>query len=164
MKKIILLLIVSMFHFCTAQKIIKSLDDKNLIENIVTQFSEKAKIKNENSVFALYFKENPEITEVQGGIENKQIYDGFTATIYRFEHQDQVNAFAKDFDVYSTSKNIFYIFDRSSNSEFLKRLKKNKLSVLDINYNSTTGYDPKSWVLNFDSENLLKECYPYDCN
>ncbi len=164
MKNIILLLILLIFNFCTAQKRIRSINDANVIENIVFQFTQKAKIKFEDSVFVLYFQEKPQIVEVLDNMENKQTYKGSTITIYRFENENQISEFVNSFNVYQKSKNIFYIFDKKSNPRFLRKLKKNPLYISKFNYNSDIGYDPQSWVLNFNIKNQLEECYPYDCN
>ncbi len=166
MKNIILLLTLFLISSCKAQqKIIKSINDTQLIENIIAQFSEKAKIKIDNSVFALYFQEKPDITEVYNDNINKYIYNGLTITIYRFESQSQsqINEFRKDYDVYRKSENIFYIFDKNSNPKLLETLRINKLEQLDIE-NSYESYDPKSWVLNFNPKGDLEKCYPYNCN
>jgi phage pi2 protein 07 len=164
MKNIILLLALFLISSCKAQqKTIKSINDAKLIENIIAQFSEKAKIKIDNSVFVLYFQEKPDVTEVHNDNIDKYIYSGLTTTIYRFESQSQINEFRKDYDVYRKSENIFYIFDKKSNPKLLKKLRINKLEQVDIE-NSYESYDPKSWVLNFNSTGDLEKCYPYNCN
>ncbi|BFO64334.1 hypothetical protein [Chryseobacterium sp. KCF3-3] len=162
MKNVILFLVLILFNSCIAQQTIKSISDDKLVENIVSQFGEKAKIKVDSSVFVLYFQEKQEITEVQSGISHKHSYNGFTIIIYRFKSIYQISEFIKDYNVYKKSENTFCIFDKSSSSEFVKRLKTNKLSY--IKPNNDSGYDPKSWVLNFDAKGNLEKCYPYNCN
>lgn len=164
MKSIILVLTLSLISSCKSQqKTIKSVNDTKLTENIIYQFSNKAKIKIDNSVFVLYFQEKPDITEVYNDNINKYIYNGLTITIYRFESQSQINEFRKDYDVYRKSENTFYIFDKKSNPKLLEKLRINKLEQVDSE-NSYESYDPKSWVLNFNSTGDLEKCYPYNCN
>lgn len=164
MKNIILLLALFLISsYKGQQKTIKSINDIQLIENIISQFSEKAKIKINNSVFALYFQEKPDIAEVHSDNINKYIYNGLKITIYRFESQNQINEFRKDYDVYRKAENIYYIFDKNSNPKLLEKLRINKLEQVDIE-NSYDSYDPKSWVLNFNSTGDLEKCYPYNCN
>jgi len=82
MKSIILVLTLSLISSCKSQqKTIKSVNDTKLTENIIYQFSNKAKIKIDNSVFVLYFQEKPDITEVYNDNINKYIYNGLTITI-----------------------------------------------------------------------------------
>ncbi|MCY0979423.1 hypothetical protein PGH12_04680 [Chryseobacterium wangxinyae] len=164
MKRIILIVTLFLVSSCKAQqKSIISVNDINLTENIINQFSEKAKIKIDNSVFALYFQEKPDITEVDNDNINKYIYNGLTITICRFENQNQINEFRKDYDVYRKSVNAFYIFDKDSNPKLFEKFRKNKLEQINIE-NSYEGYDPKSWVLHFNSMGNLEKCNPYNCN
>ncbi|MDV7698621.1 hypothetical protein N6B72_16975 [Chryseobacterium soli] len=164
MKNIIFITALFLVNSCKAQqKTIKSINDTKLTENIITQFSEKARIKIENSVFALYFQERPNITEVDNGSTNKYTYNGLTITIYRFENKNQINEFNQDYDVYKKSKNTFCIFDKNSNPKLLKNLKINKLKQTHIE-SVNEGYDPKSWVLNFNATGNLEKCFPYNCN
>jgi hypothetical protein len=164
MKNIILFLTLFLISSCKAQqKPIKSINDTNLIEHIIAQFSEKAKIKIDNSVFALYFQEKPDIEEVHNDKIDKHTYNGVIITIYRFENQNQIKEFGKDYDVYKKTENTFYIFDKNSNPKLFKRLRIKKLIQSDIE-DSYESYDPKSWVLNFNSTGDLEKCYPYNCN
>lgn len=164
MRNIFLFTIVIFINSCKAQvNNVKSINDKRLVENIVSQFSEKAKIKSNTSFFALYFQENPKITEVKDNKKAEYIYNGLTITIYKFESKNQINEFNKDFDIYVKSGNIFCIFDKNSNPELLKTLKTKKLPQSNA-FSSNDGYDPKSWVLSFNNNGDLEKCYPYKCN
>lgn len=164
MKKIILFILMNSFSSCIAQKDIKSLSDKNIIRNMISQFSEKAALKNSNSIFAVYFQEKPKIIEVDNNVSNENIYNGFNITVYNFKDASQINSFVGSFDIYKYSENIFCIFNKGNTSELLMKFKKNKLSQPNICSDLSDGYDPKSWVLSFDLKGKLEKCSPYPCN
>jgi len=164
MKNITLIILLVLINSCIAQqKKIKSLNDDNLTENIINQFSSKANVKIENSIFVLYFQEKPSIKEVENEKEREYIHDGIIVTIYRFESINQISEFSKDFDIYKKSNKIFYIFDKNSNDKVLGYLKVNKLSQFDMVI-ADKDYDPKSWVITFNSSGYLEKCSPYNCN
>ncbi len=94
MKSIIQFLILFLISSCKAQqKSIKSINDAKLIEHIIAQFSDKAKIKIDISLFALYFQEKPDIKEVYNDRTDMYTYNGIIITIYRFENQNQTKEF-----------------------------------------------------------------------
>lgn len=164
MRNIILIIALILINSCTAQqKTIKSLNDNKLTEKIVNQFSNKANVKIDNSIFALYFQEYPNMTEVHNDNVTDYTHDGITITIYRFESVNQINEFSKDYEVYKKSNKIFYIFNKNSNPKTLSSFKINKQSYFDTTV-TDGGYDPKSWAITFNRDGDLEKCSPYDCN
>ncbi|MCJ7936026.1 MAG: hypothetical protein MUW56_20955 [Chryseobacterium sp.] len=163
MKKLILLMCFILLNSCKAQKTINTIYDKNLIQNLTNQFSKEINTDPYRSTFAIYFQEKPLVTEVKNNTSNKNKYEGFIVTIYKFQNEYQINEFVKDFNVYKTRSNIFCIFDKNSKTTFLKSIKINKVSK-SYSSNSNNYYDPKTWILNFDSNGKLEKCYPYECD
>jgi len=164
MKNTILIIALILINSCNAQqKIIKSLNDNKLTEKIINQFSNKANVKIDNSIFALYFQENPHMTEVHNDNVTNYTHDGITITIYRFGSVNQINEFSKDYEVYKKSNKIFYIFNKNSNHKTLNSFKINKQSYFDMTV-INDGYDPKSWTITFNRDGDLEKCSPYDCN
>lgn len=163
MKNLILLISFILLNSCKAQTKINTIYDKNLIQNLTNQFSKQINTDSYKSTFAIYFQEMPLVTEVKNNTSNENKYEGFTVTIYKFQNEYQINEFVKNFNVYKTRSNIFCIFNKDSKADFLKSIKINKVSE-SHSTDSNNYYDPKTWILNFDSNGKLEKCYPYDCN
>ncbi len=165
MKNLLLFVLLFIFNSCYAQKgQIKSLNDDDLLTDIVNQFSKKANIEIKKSFFAIYFQEMPVVNSVKNGVLKKDIYNGIIVTVYRFENKMQIYRFANEFDIYVNTNNIYSIFDKNTNLNFLKRIKSKRINLENKSDSNSDYYDPKTWVLNFDKEGNLEKCYPYVCN
>lgn len=163
MKNLILFICFIFLNSCKSQLKINTIYDQNLVENITKQFSKEINIDPNKSIFAIYFQEKPLVTEVKNNTPNNK-YKGFIVTIYKFHNEYQINEFVTKLNVYKVRDNIFCIFDKDSRSTFLKHLKINNISKSYPYSNNSTYYDPKTWILNFDSDGKLEKCYPYECN
>lgn len=162
LNKFILTILIVIFNFFYTQNI-PNLDDKNLVSNLFIEYSKKAEIApNEYVVF--YFRKNPVINKVLNGQKSQEISKGYSVILNNYKSIKQIVNLSTEYDVYTGSKNIYYVFDKKCSDNILKRFQKRKLQIKSIPAAKSVDYhNPKTWTIRFDLLGKLIDCYPYNC-
>jgi hypothetical protein len=161
MKKIIFLIflifLISLVS-CSLQKgmVISKLDDIRLIEKMIFQVNKLYNVKTESAVYIILFAEG---RKVQSGEKD------YLVSVNLFYFQKMANYVAGENDVYKYSNNIYCAFEKNSDVNFMKYLKRNKITPEEVPKSETkfrTNWD--SWLLIFNADKKLEDCSHYECN